>query len=215
MKNIESSRPLLRPIAGGLLLAATALTQPARAAESPPLLQNPTVDDLREGLAPAAVTRSFRPTAPPNREGLCSGQGAVATAPTGEIAGPTGRNLVPVPMPDDEAPRVNLAVQFDTGSDVLKPEGRQLLDRLAQVLREPTAIKARFAVAGHTDATGGASINLALSCARAIAVRRHLVERGQIEPGRISAYGFGSAQPLELNVSDSAVNRRVEVRRAD
>lgn len=198
-----------------LAVLSMALPVSAQGGAMPPprVLQDPSLDELREALfVPTTVVRGFQRTAPPTTDGLCPGAGAVAAS---RSSGTDARTFVPVPLAGNEAPRANLAVQFATGSDALSPRDRQMLDRLAQVLQEPGASEARFAVAGHTDATGSDAINLELSCARAIAVRRYLVDGKGIAPERISAYGFGSRQLLEVSTGPSSINRRVEVRRAD
>ncbi len=208
-------RPWLSAVSALCLAGAvTAAQAQGSAAPQPPLMQNPSLDQLREALAPAPVTRSFRRTELPSTNGLCPGAGASALAERPQPRA-SARNLVVVPMPGADAPRVNLAVQFAKGKDQITDEGRRLLDRVAQVLTEPAAAAARFAIAGHADATGTDRINLELSCARSIAVRRYLVTHGRVAPERLTAYGFGSRQPLEPGVMDSAANRRVEVRRVD
>jgi outer membrane protein OmpA-like peptidoglycan-associated protein len=67
-------------------------------------------------------------------------------------------------------------------------------------------------VAGYTDSDGEEEANLALSQARADAVVSYLVTTG-IEPGRLTAQGFGEASPIADNVSQEgkALNRRIEI----
>lgn len=194
----------MRWLALGLALLGGA----AVAQEAP--LANPSQDELRALLsAPkVALTRAFTRTSPPSTDGACAGTDT-APAPGGGT-----RSLGVVPYGGSTAPSVNLAIQFATGSDAIAPASQQVLDRLAAVLKEPEMAQRGFAVAGHTDATGDDRINLELSCARAIAVRKHLLKRG-IAPERLSAYGFGSAKPLQQGAAESAVNRRVEIRRAE
>lgn len=163
------------------------------------------------------ATRSFRRTQLPDAaSNLCAESakpGPRATTATQRPAdGPAGRNLEVVPYAGDAAPGVNLSVQFATGSDRLAAGDRSLLDNVAAALKSPTLASESFAVAGHTDSSGDARINLELSCARALAVRRYLVDKGVAE-ARLTAYGFGSVRPLEGDAA-AAANRRVEVRKA-
>ena len=123
------------------------------------------------------------------------------------------RTLEVVPYAGDTTPGVNLDVRFATASDKLTAADQQLLDTLAKALKSPELAKDRFAVAGHTDATGDDRLNQELSCARALAVRRYLGGKG-IPASRLSAYGFGSTRPLEAGQQESAANRRVEIRKA-
>jgi OmpA-OmpF porin, OOP family len=162
------------------------------------------------------ATRSFRRTQLPDAgSNLCAESAKpaprAAAAAQRPADGPAARNLEVVPYAGDTTPGVNLSVQFATGSDRLAAGDRGLLDNVAAALKSPTLANESFAVAGHTDATGDARINLELSCARALAVRRYLVDKGVAE-ARLTAYGFGSVRPLDGDAAASA-NRRVEVRK--
>jgi|GEM_PF-1779162 len=210
----------LRPRRSATTLCATVLCLLAGAATTAHAQQPPadtSVDALVQALSGGPVTRAFRRTQLPEAgSNLCGGQDG---GPAGS-AGPAGtrgvantRNLEVVPYAGDSTPGVNLSVQFATASDKLTAPDRALLDRLAAALQKPELVQDRFAVAGHTDTTGDARINLELSCARALAVRRYLATKGVAEQ-RLSAYGFGSARLLAANEPTGGANRRVEVRKA-
>jgi outer membrane protein OmpA-like peptidoglycan-associated protein len=197
-------------------LAATAGIAPAQRP-----LSDASVESLVAALSGAGraaagdgpTTRSFRRTQLPDAaSNLCAETAKPAPRATGAADRPAARNLEVVPYAGDSTPGVNLSVQFATGSDRLAGADRSLLDNVAAALNSPALASESFAVAGHTDSTGDARINLELSCARAQAVRRHLVDKGVAE-ARLSAYGFGSHRPLEGDGA-AAANRRVEVRRA-
>lgn len=205
---------LSRAARGGLalLLAAAAA---AAGAQRP--VSEASVESLVAALStPAAggpATRSFRRTQLPDAgSNLCGESGKPAPRAAGGGAGAATRTLEVVPYAGDSTPGVNLSVQFATGSDRLAAADRRLLDNVAAALKAPALASESFAIAGHTDGSGDARINLELSCARALAVRRYLVDKG-IAEARLSAYGFGSARPLEGDAAASA-NRRVEVRKA-
>ena len=168
------------------------------------------------GSGPAA--RSFRRTLPPDTgSSLCNGQAAAAAAaPAGTATagrGVAARNLEVVPYAGDTTPGVNLSVQFATASDRLTTSDKTLLETLAKALKSPELAQDRFAVAGHTDSTGDARINLELSCARALAVRGYLATKG-VAVQRLSAYGFGSTRLLAADEPTAGQNRRVEIRKA-
>ncbi|QIL73086.1 OmpA family protein [Diaphorobacter sp. HDW4B] len=160
-------------------------------------------------------SKAFRRTAAPDAAThACPEAGGSDTAAS---AGSTSRNLSVVYAGDvggAPPPSVNLSIQFATGSDRILPTSNVLLANLATALKAPSMANARVAVAGHTDATGSRATNLQLSCARAIAVRNHLILQG-VAPDRLGAYGFGPDKPLQLGAVESAVNRRVEIRRAN
>jgi outer membrane protein OmpA-like peptidoglycan-associated protein len=68
-------------------------------------------------------------------------------------------------------------------------------------------------VNGHTDNTGNAATNMALSLKRAESVVHYLVQHG-IEPSRLSAKGFGSERPIVSNDDEQGgreINRRTEI----
>lgn len=203
-------------------LAALALAACAGFAAAQRPLSDASVESLvaalsGPGRAAAAgdgpTTRSFRRTQLPDAaSNLCAESAKPAPRATGAADRPAGRNLEVVPYAGDSTPGVNLSVQFATGSDRLAAADRSLLDNVAAALKSPALASESFAVAGHTDSSGDARINLELSCARAQAVRRYLVDKGVAE-ARLSAYGFGSHRPLEGDGA-AAANRRVEVRKA-
>lgn len=199
------------------MLAALGSAAPAAAQQ--PLAQT-SVEALVAALRGGPTTRSFRRTQLPDAgTSLCKGQDTPAGAAPDAKPGSTGarslsaRNLEVVPYAGDTTPGVNLSVQFATASDRLTPGDQALLNTLAQALKTADLAEARFAVAGHTDSTGDARLNLELSCARALAVRRHLVAQG-VAVERVSAYGFGSERLLASDQPAAGVNRRVEIRKA-
>ena len=105
-------------------------------------------------------------------------------------------------------------VLFASGSDDLRPEGVEILDEIAGVLR----LDARhpIAVDGHTDAvpisTSRFPSNWELSAARASRVVRRLAGWA-IDPRRLSATGYGQERPRAPNATAAGrqQNRRVEI----
>jgi outer membrane protein OmpA-like peptidoglycan-associated protein len=209
MTHFKLAAPLALPLA---LWGAVALcTLPAAQAQAAPDEVN--VESLVRALRSGPPTRAFTRTQVPDvGSSLCAGQAASGTAAN---AGKErlGRNLEVVPYAGDTTPGVNLSVQFATASDRLTPADRALLDKLAAALKMPELVQDRFAVAGHTDTTGDARINLELSCARALAVRRYLGTQG-VPAQRLTAYGFGSTRLVDTSDPAAGANRRVEIRKA-
>jgi outer membrane protein OmpA-like peptidoglycan-associated protein len=177
------------------------------------------VDQLVASLSGGSLTRSFRRTSLPEAgSNLCAVAAAANSAgnakSTPQSSGQSNtRNLEVVPYAGDTTPGVNLNVSFATASDQLTTGDRALLNKLAQALQTPSLAQERFAIAGHTDSTGDARVNLELSCARALAVQRHLTGQG-VASARLSAYGFGATRLLVPDTPTGGANRRVEVRKA-
>ncbi|HEY3448813.1 MAG TPA: OmpA family protein [Myxococcales bacterium] len=103
------------------------------------------------------------------------------------------------------------AVHFDSGRASIKQNSLPILDDLAGLLKLHPEIK-KVRIDGHTDNQGPAVMNLELSQKRAEAVVAYLVAKGGIEPGRLSAKGFGLERPIGSNATPlgRAKNRRVE-----
>jgi chemotaxis protein MotB len=105
-------------------------------------------------------------------------------------------------------------VLFDPGSADLRSEGRNVLDGMAEALRQ---LPNQIAIEGHTDDrpihSAAFATNWELSTARATSVLRYLTDSRSIPANRISAAGYADQRPLAANDSDvhRAQNRRVEV----
>ncbi len=105
----------------------------------------------------------------------------------------------------------DLKISFKTGSSVLTPDSEIKLSRFADALRDASLVRKRFEIAGHTDASGSADKNRALSQARAEAVKAFLVAHG-VDTGRLQAKGYGAEGLAYPNTPTDPRNRRVEAR---
>ena len=97
-------------------------------------------------------------------------------------------------------------INFAFNSAVLPDSAHEMIDVVAQVMKESPEIKVR--VEGHTDAVGSADYNVSLSERRALSVGEYLVKVG-VDPSRLMLIGKGMAEPLTSNRYDPA-NRRVQ-----
>lgn len=99
-------------------------------------------------------------------------------------------------------------LQFAKGSSTLNRRARAVLERAANTLFKYPDL--RIEVAGYTDSRGDEKRNRELSQQRAESVRRYLQEIG-IDKNRLSARGYGEADPIASNDSEAgrAINRRV------
>lgn len=102
-------------------------------------------------------------------------------------------------------------VQFRTASDAILPASDELLEQVANVLREHPEIK-KIEVQGHTDSRGSAAYNKRLSQRRAESVVKWLVKRGGIDPARLDPRGYGMDEPIAENTTEAGrqMNRRVQ-----
>ncbi|MEL7153855.1 MAG: OmpA family protein [Pseudomonadota bacterium] len=102
-------------------------------------------------------------------------------------------------------------VTFASDQDQLNPGFFPVLDSVAIVLNKYP--KTLLDIDGHTDNTGSAEYNQALSERRAVSVAQYLNGRA-VDPRRLLVVGFGETRPVADNATDigRATNRRVEVR---
>lgn len=99
-------------------------------------------------------------------------------------------------------------VLFEIGRHDISEKNAKSADAVVKILKENPS--ATVEIDGHADLTGDVCKNLILSEKRAKAVERYLISKG-IDAKRISAKGFGTAQPKEENKTEQgrAHNRRV------
>lgn len=102
-------------------------------------------------------------------------------------------------------------VQFATGSARILPNSYGILDEVVRLLKVNPEISL-VAIEGHTDNRGPDQLNEKLSNDRAHSVRTYLIERGGIDPARLTAAGFGPRRPIDTNDTEAGrqKNRRVE-----
>lgn len=100
-------------------------------------------------------------------------------------------------------------VTFETGLATLTKTSRYQLDVLAEEFAAHPSMTTE--VAGHTDNVGDAKANLALSQARATAVKSYLLSKGVAE-NRLKSVGYGSSKPIDPADTPEAraKNRRTE-----
>src|SRR4029079_644771 len=105
-------------------------------------------------------------------------------------------------------------ILFDPGKTDLKPEGKDALKQVTEVLK--SLPNSNFQIAGHTDNApmkrAKFRSNWDLSTARAVEVLNFMISAG-MEPKRVSAAGYGEASPGAAHETreNKAKNRRIEI----
>jgi chemotaxis protein MotB len=103
---------------------------------------------------------------------------------------------------------------FDSGSAVIKPAGYQLLNTIIEAMSQYSN---PLRVEGHTDnipiSTPLFPSNWELSVSRATNVLRYLQKNYDVEPGKLSATGYGEFRPTTENTTADgrSKNRRVDI----
>jgi OOP family OmpA-OmpF porin len=108
-----------------------------------------------------------------------------------------------------DATLANRIIEFESGKATLTDSGKEILDQMSVVLFKLQDKK--LEVIGHTDNAGSRAHNLALSQARAAAVKAYVVRKG-IDPFTIGISGEGPDRPVADNAKADgrARNRRIE-----
>jgi outer membrane protein OmpA-like peptidoglycan-associated protein len=99
-------------------------------------------------------------------------------------------------------------VLFRTGSADIPPDMAHGIQALAEAVAKSPALKVR--VDGYADARGGVAVNLALSEARANAVRDLLLAAG-VDDASLEINAYGKSQSAAEDVDGYALERRVRL----
>lgn len=162
------------------------------------------VASLAAALSGCCLTLPDWPNGPRNAP-------AVAPAPA-PAPKPVAVAPAPEPVAVKKAPEkvsIALAVTFDTGKDIVKPQCDDQLKKVSDFLK--TYPDSRAEIEGHTDSKGSAAANKDLSQRRAAAVRQALIDRFGADASRLTAVGYGQEKPIATNdtAEGRAQNRRV------
>lgn len=103
------------------------------------------------------------------------------------------------------------ALYFESGKAEISMNSKPYLNVIGKMLEKYT--KLQLEVGGHTDNVGRIASNMALSQARAEAVRMYLIGVAPGLSGRINARGYGPSVPKADNRTSAGrqINRRVEI----
>ena len=121
---------------------------------------------------------------------------------------------VVVPIKTDQEKKIDEIAKlifFNFDSSTIKPESFKPLEEVVKLMKGQ--IDFNFVVEGYCDSVGSSAYNLSLSNRRAGSVKRYFISQG-IPSNRISAIGYGEANPIATNLTEEgrAKNRRVEIK---
>ena len=129
------------------------------------------------------------------------------------------RDQVRVPSSEKPTSRIGFGTiasetldNFPLAKPTVPAEHDAVLDHLVSLLNVYREVEVH--IEGHTDGSGTEAINTPLSRARAQAVKKKLIDRHVVNPGRLRTEGFSSHQPLVPPSEPGAQeprNRRVEI----
>ena len=119
----------------------------------------------------------------------------------------------PPPVITEDKP---LIVRFAYDSANIAGEYQESLDSLAAMMVRDADMKVE--IGGYTDQHGDVKYNLKLSQRRADAAKKYLVDKFNVDAGRLSTKGYGKCCPIEKEANDDgtenenarAINRRLE-----
>ena len=180
----------------------------------------PTLEDVARVIGAPAPVIPAPGALPPEQSGIVPP--AVAPGPAGTDTPPPGSLLVN-PKPATVVPSTNdltrgleqdgrvtvRKISFEHDRYDIRPQSIPTLEAIADMLRANPDW--RISIEGHTDSTGGPTINQPLSENRAQAVFNWLVGKG-ISSSRLQSVGHGQSVPI---ADDSTANGRAENRRVE
>ena len=133
-------------------------------------------------------------------------QAAESAAPAVVAAAAGARDCAALP-PDVKAIGVDFPIQFNAGSATVSPASQATLDQISKVLAlSPDRC---VIVEGHTDSSGNADKNMALSRDRAASVVNFISTRNGIDRKRLVPVGKGSSDTVQNLDARDPKNRRV------
>ncbi|MFG1191295.1 OmpA family protein [Xanthobacter flavus] len=117
----------------------------------------------------------------------------------------------PLAIQLDQLAQINVEIEFDLNSAMIKPSSYRTLGSIADAMHNPILLGYKFLVVGNTDTTGTREINLKLSQERADAVMQALATTFRVDPRRLLAVGLGEENLQDVKHPQAAINRRVQI----
>ncbi|MFG1360273.1 OmpA family protein [Xanthobacter pseudotagetidis] len=122
---------------------------------------------------------------------------------------PQGRPPLAIQL--DQLAQINVEIEFDLNSAMVKPSSYRTLGAIADAMHNPELLGYKFLVVGNTDTTGTRAGNMKLSQERADAVAGALATTFRVDPRRLQAVGLGEENLQDAKNPTAAINRRVQI----
>jgi outer membrane protein OmpA-like peptidoglycan-associated protein len=215
---------IVKPIASEKPMAESSEAQAiARVQDSAKMVMEQDLNSLKASLLkdqPASVAHSLIKLPETNPGDSATTDAQELSVASGALDKLLGHGLhagdAPVMLPG--------GAMFEFDSSALRTESLDQLHKLGVLIQKNPAVT--FSIEGYTDSFGDAAYNIALSQARADAVRAWLIQNMDVDPTHIQAAGYGATrfivppQPVDMHSQASIEhekaleqpNRRVEIR---
>lgn len=123
---------------------------------------------------------------------------------------PAGTKVNAYGCAEKEKAVIKINIEFLAGKTDVQPQYEAEIEKLAAFMKEHS--KTKVEIAGHTDNSGSAKLNMSLSKKRAQSVADVLVKKHGISKARVTSKGYGPSKPIADNntAEGRTTNRRVE-----
>jgi outer membrane protein OmpA-like peptidoglycan-associated protein len=108
-------------------------------------------------------------------------------------------------------PALNLDIQFDVDTPIVRPESYQTVGRIADAMVNSALLPYTFLIVGHIEANGKREPNVTLSQRRADAIRDILVNTFKISAKRLQSIGLGEEQLLDPARPTAPINQQLQI----
>jgi len=108
-------------------------------------------------------------------------------------------------------PALNVDIQFDVDTPIVRPESYQTVGRIADAMVNSSLLPYTFLIVGHIEANGKREPNVTLSQRRADAIRDILVNTFKISAKRLQSIGLGEEQLLDPARPTAPVNQQIQI----
>jgi outer membrane protein OmpA-like peptidoglycan-associated protein len=124
---------------------------------------------------------------------------------------PPPQQRLPIAPELMNVPALNVDIQFDTDTPIVRPDSYQTVGRIADAMVHASLLPYSFLIVGHIEANGKRESNVTLSQRRADAIRDILANTFKISVKRMQAIGLGEEQLLDPAHPIAPVNQQIQI----